>query len=161
MYISFHTIQFLNFQPIDNDKDFQDDADVDEDFQFLQPLDLITKDVHELQKIIKAKKENLQRDKPMEKERDAAENEQGHQRELSKDRQKEKQQREKEQDKERMDKDKESEKSKDKEKVLEDCTDAKMVGDKTGPRHDENGMGEGNLHVSVLLTRHTLNKPHL
>ncbi|KAF3675762.1 hypothetical protein FXO38_04631 [Capsicum annuum] len=33
-----------------------DDTDMDEDFQFLQPIDLITKDVYELHKIIKEKK---------------------------------------------------------------------------------------------------------
>ncbi|KAM6543074.1 hypothetical protein CsatB_007521 [Cannabis sativa] len=35
------------------------EADVDEDFSFIQPLDLITKDVYELQKIIKKKKEGM------------------------------------------------------------------------------------------------------
>ncbi|KAL3505093.1 hypothetical protein ACH5RR_034934 [Cinchona calisaya] len=118
-----------------------DDADMDEDFQFLQPLDLITKDVHELQKMIKEKKENLHRDKPMGKERDVAENERGHEREPSKEREKEKQHREKEQEKERMDNDKERATSKDKEKVHEDFTDVKMIGNKTGTRHDENGIG--------------------
>ncbi|EXC04821.1 F-box-like/WD repeat-containing protein [Morus notabilis] len=39
------------------------DADVDDDFSFLQPLDLITKDAYELQRIVKEKKENLQKDK--------------------------------------------------------------------------------------------------
>ena len=39
---------------------------MDDDFSFLQPLDLITKDPYELQKIIKAKKENLQKDRPEE-----------------------------------------------------------------------------------------------
>ncbi|PHT66899.1 hypothetical protein T459_31324 [Capsicum annuum] len=33
-----------------------DDTDMDEDFQFLQPIDLITTDVYELHKIIKEKK---------------------------------------------------------------------------------------------------------
>ncbi|KAI4316647.1 hypothetical protein L6164_024607 [Bauhinia variegata] len=36
------------------------DAAMDEDFSFLQPLDLITKDPNELHKIVKARKENLQ-----------------------------------------------------------------------------------------------------
>lgn len=123
-----------------------DNAEVDEDFQFLQPVDLITKDVHELQKIIKEKKENLQRDKLKEKEKDASENGQGHEHEPSKEREKEKQEKEKEQERERTDKDREREKGKEKEKVHEDLTDTKMVVDTTdtkmvedltGPRHEE------------------------
>ena len=42
---------------------FQSDADMDEDFSFLQPLDLITKDPYELHNIVKAKKENLRQHK--------------------------------------------------------------------------------------------------
>lgn len=41
----------------------QSDADVDDDFSFLQPLDLITKDPYELHNIVKAKKENLRQHK--------------------------------------------------------------------------------------------------
>ena len=144
---------------------------MDEDFQFLQPLDLITKDVHELQKIIKEKKENLQRDKPNEKEKDDLENGQEHEHEPSKEREKEKQQKEKEQEREKIDKDREREKGKEKEKVHEDLTDTKMVVDTTGtkmemvvdtidtkmvvdssgPRHEEDGINGGNLHYFVLL----------
>ncbi|XP_027942733.1 WD40 repeat-containing protein HOS15-like isoform X2 [Vigna unguiculata] len=39
------------------------DADMDEDFSFLQPLDLITKEPNELHNIVKAKKENLRQHK--------------------------------------------------------------------------------------------------
>lgn len=46
------------------------DADVDDDFSFLQPLDLITKDAYELQRIVKEKKENLQKDKSETNEKD-------------------------------------------------------------------------------------------
>lgn len=48
--------------------------DVDEDFSFLQPMDLITKDVHELQKIVKDKKKNQQLDgaKEFDKENEGA-----------------------------------------------------------------------------------------
>lgn len=137
-----------------------DNAEVDEDFQFLQPVDLITKDVHELQKIIKEKKENLQRDKLKEKEKDASENGQGHEHEPSKEREKEKQEKEKEQERERTDKDREREKGKEKEKVHEDLTDTKMVVDTTdtkmvedltGPRHEEDRINGGNLHYFVLF----------
>lgn len=39
----------------------QSDTDVDEDFSFLQPIDLITKDVNQLREIIKEKKKALQK----------------------------------------------------------------------------------------------------
>lgn len=39
------------------------DADMDEEFSFLQPLDLITKDPNELHNIVKSKKENLRQHK--------------------------------------------------------------------------------------------------
>ncbi|KAK8936821.1 hypothetical protein KSP39_PZI012121 [Platanthera zijinensis] len=43
--------------------------DGDDDFSFLQPLDLITKDVSELQRIMKEKKQNLLKERETEKER--------------------------------------------------------------------------------------------
>lgn len=119
---------------------------MDEDFQFLQPLDLITKDAEELQKIIKEKKESLQRDKPRGKNKDV-ENDPGLENAPSKGKEREKQQRDKEQDREKTDKDKERDKGKEKEKVQEGLTEIRMGGDKLGSRHDENGHGEGNLHV--------------
>ncbi|KAL2499623.1 WD-40 repeat family protein [Abeliophyllum distichum] len=50
------------------------ETDVDEDFSFLQPLDVITKDVNELQKIIKDKKKNQQeaRGKELDRELEGA-----------------------------------------------------------------------------------------
>ncbi|CAA2986253.1 WD40 repeat-containing HOS15-like [Olea europaea subsp. europaea] len=47
------------------------ETDVDEDFSFLQPLDLITKDVNELQKIIKEKKKNREEARGKELDREA------------------------------------------------------------------------------------------
>lgn len=44
---------------------------MDEDFSFLQPLDLITKDVNELQKIIKEKKKNREEARGKELDREA------------------------------------------------------------------------------------------
>ncbi|XP_022963296.1 WD40 repeat-containing protein HOS15-like isoform X2 [Cucurbita moschata] len=44
------------------------DTDLDENFSFLQPLDLITKDVHELRQIIKDKRKSLLKDKDVDKE---------------------------------------------------------------------------------------------
>lgn len=46
-----------------------DKLEGDDDFSFLQPLDLITKDVSELQRIMKEKKQNLQKERVAEKER--------------------------------------------------------------------------------------------
>ncbi|KAG8384316.1 hypothetical protein BUALT_Bualt04G0105600 [Buddleja alternifolia] len=49
------------------------ETNVDKDFSFLQPMDLITKDVHELQKILRDDKKNLQeaRGKELRKEEGA------------------------------------------------------------------------------------------
>jgi len=79
----------------------QDDADMDEDFKLLEPLDLITKDVDELRKIIKEKKEKVQKDKPRGKDKANAD----HKREPTREREMEKQQKEKEpeQDREKSD----------------------------------------------------------
>ncbi|XP_059631093.1 WD40 repeat-containing protein HOS15-like isoform X2 [Cornus florida] len=109
------------------------DADMDEDFSFLQPLDLITKDAYELQKIIKEKKENLQKDKHAEKDKDNGEFDQERNQEHAREREKtekERHQREKDRqsDKERIEKDKEQEKGKDKEKLQVDPVDSKEKG---------------------------------
>ncbi|KAK4726191.1 hypothetical protein R3W88_031108 [Solanum pinnatisectum] len=61
-----------------------DDTDMDEDFRFLEPLDLITKNVSELQQMIKEKKEKVQKDKAN------ADNELNHEREPARDMEKEK-----------------------------------------------------------------------
>ncbi|XP_049399060.1 WD40 repeat-containing protein HOS15-like [Solanum stenotomum] len=78
-----------------------DDTDMDEDFKLLEPLDLITKDVDELRKIIKEKKEKVQKDKPRQKDKANAD----HKREPTREREMEKQQKEKEpeQDREKSD----------------------------------------------------------
>jgi transducin (beta)-like 1 len=39
------------------------DADLDEDFSLLQPLDLITKDVHEFRQIISERREKLHKER--------------------------------------------------------------------------------------------------
>jgi len=49
---------------------YQCDADFDEDFSFLQPLDLITKDVHELKKMINERRRKLQKGKNKESEKE-------------------------------------------------------------------------------------------
>ncbi|KAJ8453291.1 hypothetical protein Cgig2_008175 [Carnegiea gigantea] len=45
------------------------DADLDDGFSLLQPLDLITKDIYELQKIIKEKKRSIEDDKHKERDK--------------------------------------------------------------------------------------------
>ncbi|GMH24074.1 hypothetical protein Nepgr_025917 [Nepenthes gracilis] len=45
------------------------DTDVDEDFSFLQPMDLITKDAYELRRMVKEKRECLRKDRDKELER--------------------------------------------------------------------------------------------
>lgn len=117
---------------------------MDDDFSFLQPLDLITKDPYELQKIIKAKKENLQKDRP---EENGKHNESNHEieRENVQEREKEKKGREKEQelDKEKIEKDREREKGKDKEKHHQDHIDKEKCEDKVIMEHEENGTAGG------------------
>ncbi|XP_060199377.1 WD40 repeat-containing protein HOS15-like isoform X3 [Lycium barbarum] len=137
-------IQYLELEA-----NLSNDDDMDEDFQFLQPIDLITKDVYELQKIIKEKKEKLRKDKPRGKDKDNNDHEREHEREPAigpardpvKEREKEKQQKEKERDRERerIEKDKEREKNKEKEKPREDLMDMRPNGDKEIVRHEENG----------------------
>lgn len=117
---------------------------MDDDFSFLQPLDLITKDPYELQKIIKAKKENLQKDRL---EENGKHNESNHEieRENVQEREKEKKGREKEQeqDKEKIEKDREREKGKDKEKPHQDHIDKEKCEDKVIMEHEENGTAGG------------------
>ncbi|KAH6800412.1 WD-40 repeat family protein [Perilla frutescens var. hirtella] len=69
-------IQYLELEANVNN----DDLDMDDDFQFLHPLDLITKDVDELQRIIKEKKESIQKDKSKGKEKENIENGREHDR---------------------------------------------------------------------------------
>ncbi|EEF37441.1 WD40 repeat-containing protein HOS15 isoform X2 [Ricinus communis] len=146
------------------------DADVDEDFSFLQPLDLITKDVYELRQMIKDKKKNLHKDREKEKEKDKnkdKEFEREHERERTRIREKERQEREKEseKDRERVEKDKE------REKQHEDNTDRETVADQADKnnvkhenikhenvkhenvKHEENGTGGPEpMDVSVTST---------
>jgi len=48
----------------------QSDMNLDEDFSFLQPLDLITKDVHELGKMVNKKRKKLHKDRNKESEKE-------------------------------------------------------------------------------------------
>ncbi|XP_075495341.1 WD40 repeat-containing protein HOS15-like [Primulina tabacum] len=118
-----------------------DDLDTDEDFQFLNPLDLITKDVHELQKIVKEKKEAKRKEKSKGKEKDNIENGREHahgipmekEKELAKEKDNEKQPREKE----KIEKEKEKATGKDKEKSLEGADVANPSGDEVNGKLEE------------------------
>ncbi|KAI8559285.1 hypothetical protein RHMOL_Rhmol04G0159900 [Rhododendron molle] len=124
---------------------------MEDDFSFLQPLDLITNDVlkfitndvYELRKIIKEKKENLKQDRQRDFEKDTNERNREHEREHAHTKEKEKPQREKEREQDRgsVEKHKEQE-GKGKEKPLEEHIDSKQ-GDKVIIRHEESGQNEG------------------
>ncbi|KAG1347897.1 putative WD40 repeat-containing protein HOS15 [Cocos nucifera] len=92
------------------------ELDVDDDFSLLQPLDLITKDVDELQQIIREKrKEKLLKERDIEKEKDK-EHVQEHERQPGGERERERQDRDKDQErnKEKMERDKEQDREKEK-----------------------------------------------
>ncbi|KAL3019578.1 hypothetical protein AAZX31_05G093600 [Glycine max] len=79
------------------------DADLEEDFSFLQPLDLITKDVHELRQMISERRKKLQKERKKEFEKE-------HEGERVRVREKDRREREKEVEKERREREKEVEK---------------------------------------------------
>ncbi|KAI5325269.1 hypothetical protein L3X38_034343 [Prunus dulcis] len=120
----------------------QSDADLDEDFSLINPLDLITKDLYQLRQMIKEKRKNLQKDRDKDKERESykkdKELEKEHEGERARVKEKERQEREKEfeKDRERI------EKNKEQEKQHEDHNDRDMVTDqeeKINVKHEENG----------------------
>lgn len=138
----------------------QSEADVDDDFSFLQPLDLITKDVYELRQIIKERKESIQKEREKNKDTDMEcdrepERERGCEKERErqeKEREKQDKDKERERDRGKLEKDKERGKEKDKEKQHEEHTDkesGRECEDKVKDKHDENGVCRGNL--SYLL----------
>nr|KYP35788.1 F-box-like/WD repeat-containing protein TBL1XR1-B [Cajanus cajan] len=79
------------------------DADLEEDFSFLQPLDLITKDVHELRQMISERRKKLLKERKKEFEKE-------HEGERVRAREKERREREKEVEKDRREREKEAEK---------------------------------------------------
>uniref|UniRef100_A0A2C9USZ0 Uncharacterized protein n=1 Tax=Manihot esculenta TaxID=3983 RepID=A0A2C9USZ0_MANES len=128
----------------------QSDADVDEDFSFLQPLDLITKDVYELRQMIKDKKKNLHKDRDKEKHKDK-EFEREHERESARVREKDRHEREKESEKDRE----RVEKEKERDKQHENNADREMVpdqADKNNVNHEENGNSAAPEPMEVCTT---------
>ncbi|XP_073005691.1 WD40 repeat-containing protein HOS15 [Typha latifolia] len=117
------------------------DIDIDEDFSLLKPLDLITKDVDELQEIIKEKKrEKIQNDPGKDKEK-AKEHVDEPERQPGIERERERRDRDKDQEKEKekIEKDKEQEKDKEKEKEKE----KQQMERKDKAKLDENAVGGG------------------
>ncbi|CAI0461573.1 unnamed protein product [Linum tenue] len=143
------------------------DADVEEDFSFLQPLDLITKDVRELRQMIKERKKGLQkerdkREKEKEKEKEKErekdkETEKEHERERARIREKDRKEREKEVEKDRE----RNEKVRDREKQLEDSAERGAIPDqeeKTVVKQEENGIsgvGAEPMEMAVPSTSQT------
>jgi|UniRef100_A0A2N9FDX2 transducin (beta)-like 1 len=133
------------------------DTVLDEDFSFLQPLDLITKDVYELRQIINEKRKNLQKDRDKDKDKDKELNRE-HEGERARIRDKERHEREKERhekEKER-EKDKErTEKDKEQEKQHVDHTDRETVADqedKDNVKPEDNGVFGGPEPMDISTT---------
>ncbi|ESR39245.1 WD40 repeat-containing protein HOS15 [Citrus sinensis] len=113
------------------------DVDMDEDFSFLQPMDLITKDVCELRQMVKEKKKNLNGDRDKEIDVDR-----GHEIEHGRVKEKERLDREKERerDKERVENEKEPEKQHESHPDKEMLT---VQEEKVNSKPEENGVLRG------------------
>ncbi|KAI4387243.1 hypothetical protein MLD38_005088 [Melastoma candidum] len=107
------------------------DTDVEEDFSFLEPLDLITKDVHELRKIIRDKKRSLQKEK--DKDKEAEKDHEAEQRRL---REKDRHEKEKEHEKDRDKKEKDKEPQRQREDNMGKIV---VVEDRNHLKQEENG----------------------
>ncbi|KAF7817460.1 WD40 repeat-containing protein HOS15-like isoform X1 [Senna tora] len=122
----------------------QSDVDTDEDFSYLQPLDLITKDPYELHNIVKAKKENLRQNKSEANNKvndfsqDAAK-----EHALEKDKERKERENEHEIDKTKLEKQREQEKGEYKEIQHPDQNDAEKHEDKIIAENIENGTCGG------------------
>ncbi|XP_030455779.1 WD40 repeat-containing protein HOS15-like [Syzygium oleosum] len=124
------------------------DPDVDEDFSFLEPLDLITKDVYELRKIIREKKKNLQKDRDKDRESDK-----DHEAERGRAREKDRHEKEKELEKDRERKEKEKEQPKHREDHSEKEIIANQEVDRNDTKHEENGpSGPEPMEISTTST---------
>ncbi|CAL5366831.1 unnamed protein product [Camellia sinensis] len=121
----------------------QSETDMDEDFSFLQPLDLITKDVYALQQMIKDKKKSQQKDMDKEFDREHDEGERKHVRE----REKHDREKEREKDKERTEKDKEKKKQHEGHTLREMVTDQEDKVDVI--KHEENGISGGSEPMDI------------
>ncbi|KAL4352118.1 hypothetical protein GQ457_06G035530 [Hibiscus cannabinus] len=122
------------------------DVEMDEDFSFLRPLDIITKDVNQLRQMIKEKRKSIQKDKDKDKEID---------REHGQVREKERNEKERECEKEGE----EAGNNKEREKQLEELADGDMVidqEDKEAVKHEENGTSIVGAEPMDIATTSTL-----
>ncbi|XP_010547532.1 PREDICTED: F-box-like/WD repeat-containing protein TBL1XR1 isoform X2 [Tarenaya hassleriana] len=142
------------------------DAEMEEDFSFFQPLDLITKDVSELQQMLRGRKrKDRDRDKDREKEREREkdkdkEPEGEHERERSRVKEKDRYEKQKERERERE----KMEREKGREKQTEDPTDREMAvdqSDKGNAGDAEHGASTGAEPMDVvrISTFQTCNIP--
>ncbi|PON49948.1 Guanine nucleotide-binding protein, beta subunit [Parasponia andersonii] len=131
------------------------DTDLDEDFSFLQPLDLITKDVHQLRQIIKEKRRILQKNKDKNKENDK---EQEGERIRVRDKERHEREKEREKDRERTEKDKQHEEHNERDMLTdqEDRLNAKQEGNGVSAIKHE---GPDPMDISTNLTSQTCQIP--
>ncbi|KAK8716642.1 hypothetical protein V6N13_043947 [Hibiscus sabdariffa] len=131
------------------------DGEMDEDFSFLQPLDIITKDVNQLRQMIKEKRKNIQKDRNKDKEKDK-EVERENEGERGRVREKVRHEKEKEREKEReRECEKEREREREREKQPEELAYRDMVldqEDKDVVRHEENGTFVGPEAMDIATT---------
>ncbi|XP_071913354.1 WD40 repeat-containing protein HOS15 isoform X3 [Coffea arabica] len=122
----------------------QADSDVDEDYLFLQPLDLITKDVYELRRTIKERRKNelkKTKEKELDKQREEAHG-------LVKDREKQVRKREREKETERTEeKPREKEHSYHNDKEVDTNHE-----DQKNVRNEENGVSGEPMEISTTST---------
>lgn len=112
----------------------QSEVDIDEDFSFFQPLDLISKDVKELQDMLREKKRkerdrekerdrSKENDKEVEREhegdRNRAKEKDRHEKQKEREREREKLEREKEREREKIEREKEREREKMEREIFE------------------------------------------
>ncbi|KAE8699989.1 F-box-like/WD repeat-containing protein TBL1XR1-B [Hibiscus syriacus] len=122
------------------------DVEMDEDFSFLQPLDIITKDVNQLRQMIKERRKNIQKEKNKDKEVDRE-----HEVEHGRAREKERHEKEREREKVRE----EAESNKECEKQPDELADGNMVidqEDKDAVKHEENGISIGPEPMDIATT---------
>lgn len=137
----------------------QSDADADEDFSFLQPLDLLTKDPYELHNIVKAKKEeNLRQHKLDENKKVNDLSQDTTTRENAQEMDKERKERENEReiDKTKTEKEREPENGEYKETQHPDQNDAEKHEDKIMAENIENGTSEGKYTCFLFPFYHQL-----
>nr|XP_048335160.1 WD40 repeat-containing protein HOS15 isoform X1 [Ziziphus jujuba var. spinosa] len=130
----------------------QNDTDLDEDFSFLQPLDLITKDVSQLRQMIREKRRILQKDRDKDKDKEIDKEQEGERGQV-REKARHEREKEREKDKERIENDKE------REKQHGELNDRDMVSDqedKVIVKQEENGVTgvrvEGPEPMDIAMT---------